>query len=218
MAVLKLDSLASASLQTDPFDYLVVENFIEDAARSSILAGFPQMAEAGSFPLSEVQIGPGLKALLDALEGQEFRKVIEAKFGVDLAGKPTMFTVRGRCDARDGRIHTDSKKKIITVLLYLNEDWQEEGGRLRLLRSGEDLDAVAAEVPPAFGALLVFRRSERSWHGHELYEGPRKVIQMNWVVSGQVAAWEQLRHRISATAKRLRGAAREGRGRDPRAA
>jgi SM-20-related protein len=51
----------------------------------------------------------------------------------------------------------------------------------------------------------VFRRSDRSWHGHETYEGQRKVIQMNWVVSGQAAAWEQFRHRISATAKRLKG-------------
>jgi hypothetical protein len=28
---------------------------------------------------------------------------------------------------------------------------------------------------------------------------------MNWVVSDKVAAWEQMRHRISAAAKRLRG-------------
>jgi Rps23 Pro-64 3,4-dihydroxylase Tpa1-like proline 4-hydroxylase len=129
-----------------------------------------------------------------------------------------MFTVRGRCDARDGRIHTDSKKKIITVLLYLNEGWQEEGGRLRLLRNGEDLNAVVAEVSPAFGTMLAFRRSERSWHGHERYVGPRKVIQMNWVVSDHVAAWEQFRHRISAAAKRLRGGRGDNGKRGARAA
>ncbi len=205
MGLLKLESLAETPLQTDPFDYVVVEHFLDDGAKDQILGGFPNMPNPGSFPLSEVEVGPGLQALFDALDGPEFRALIERKFGMDLAGKPTMFTVRGRCDARDGRIHTDSKKKLITVLLYLNEEWQEEGGRLRLLRGGEDLNAVAAEVSPAFGSLLVFRRSERSFHGHETYVGPRKVIQMNWVVSDKVAAWEQLRHRISATAKRLRG-------------
>jgi hypothetical protein len=153
--------------------------------------------------LSELQVGPGLRALFDALDGPEFRKAVEQKFGLDLQGKATMFTLRGRCDARDGRIHTDSKKKIITVLLYLNEGWQDEGGRLRVLRSGEDLNAVAAEVSPKFGTLLVFRRSDNSWHGHEQYVGRRKVLQMNWVVSDKVAAWEQWRHRISAAAKRL---------------
>jgi hypothetical protein len=205
MGLLKLEALAQTPLQTDPFDYLVVDNFLDEASRSSILGDFPQMPDPGSFPLSEVEVGPGLQALFDALDGPEFRAAIERKFDLDLSGKPTMFTVRGRCDARDGRIHTDSKKKIITVLLYLNEGWQEDGGRLRLLRNGEDLNAAAAEVSPAFGSLLVFRRSDRSYHGHETYVGPRKVIQMNWVVSDGVAAWEQLRHRISAAAKRLKG-------------
>jgi SM-20-related protein len=205
MGLLKLETLAQTPLQTDPFDYVVVDSFLDEAAKAQILGGFPQMSDAGSFPLSEVEVGPGLQALFDALDGPAFRAAIEKKFSLDLAGRPTMFTVRGRCDARDGRIHTDSKKKIITVLLYLNEGWQEDGGRLRLLRSGEDLNATAAEVSPAFGSLLVFRRSDRSFHGHEPYVGPRKVIQMNWVVSDHVAAWEQLRHRISAAAKRLRG-------------
>jgi hypothetical protein len=203
MGLLKIDALAETPLQTEPYDYLVLENFLDEAAQDQVLGGFPEMPDAGSFPLSELQVGPGMQALFDALDGPEFRKAVERKFGLDLRGKPTMFTLRGRCDARDGRIHTDSKKKIITVLLYLNEGWQEEGGRLRLLRSGEDLNAVVAEVSPRFGTLLVFRRSDNSWHGHEQYIGPRKVLQMNWVVSDKVAAWEQWRHRISAAAKRL---------------
>jgi len=218
MGLLKLEALRGTPLQTDPFDYLVVEQFLDEDAQASILQDFPSMPDAGSFPLSEVEIGPGLQALFDALDGAGFRQAIEEKFKLDLGGKPTMFTVRGRCDARDGRIHTDSKKKIITVLLYLNESWAEDGGRLRLLRNGEDLGAVATEVSPAFGTLLVFRRSDRSWHGHEPYVGARKVIQMNWVVSDGVAAWEQLRHRISAAAKRLRGARGHAGKRDPRAA
>ena len=203
MGLLKLDALTGTSLTTDPYEYVVVEDFLDEQAKDQILGGFPDMPNAGSFPLSELQIGAGLQALFDALDGPEFRKAVEDKFGLELGGKPTMFTLRGRCDARDGRIHTDSKKKIITVLLYLNEGWQEEGGRLRVLRNGEDLEAVAAEVSPKFGTLLVFRRSDNSWHGHEQYVGPRKVLQMNWVVSDKVAAWEQWRHRISAAAKRL---------------
>ena len=208
MGLLKVDALVAKPLTTDPFDYVVVEDFLDEAAKDQILGGFPDMPDAGSFPLSELKIGDGLQALFDTLDGPEFRKAVEDKFGLDLEGRATMFTLRGRCDARDGRIHTDSKKKLITVLLYLNEDWREDGGRLRLLKNGDDLNAVVAEVPPKFGTLLVFRRSDRSFHGHEQYVGPRKVIQMNWVVSDKVAAWEQLRHRISATAKRLRGGRR----------
>ena len=133
---------------------------------------------------------------------------MEEKFGLDLEGKATMFTARGRCRAEDGKIHTDSKSKIITVLLYMNEDWAPQGGRLRLLRDGENLENWAREVPPGFGTLLLFKRSERSWHGHLPFEGPRRVIQMNWVTSSRVAAWEQFRHKVSAATKRLTAAQR----------
>jgi SM-20-related protein len=218
MGLLDLEALARTPLQTDPFDYLLVEGFIDPATKDAVLGGFPPMQDPGSYPLSEVEVGAGMQVLFDALNGPEFRAAIEEKFGLDLGGKPTMFTVRGHCDARDGRIHTDSKKKIITVLLYLNEAWGEAGGRLRLLRNGEDLNAIAAEVSPAFGSLLVFRRTDNSWHGHERYVGPRKVIQMNWVVSDQVAAWEQWRHRLSAAAKRLKGGRGESGKRAVRAA
>jgi len=73
------------------------------------------------------------------LEGDELRQEIERKFAIDLAGRPTMITVRGRSDGRDGRIHTDSVTKLITVLLYMNPVWEAEGGRLRLLRRAVDL-------------------------------------------------------------------------------
>ena len=71
-----------------------------------------------------------------------------------------MITVRGRSDGKDGRIHTDSATKIITLLLYLNPSW-EAAGRLRLLRGPDDLDDYAAEVPPLAGTMLAFRRSDR---------------------------------------------------------
>ena len=204
MGLLNLEALSDQPLATDPFDYVIVENFVGERDRPGIVQGFPDIRDAGSFPLSELQVGPGLTALIDELDAPAFRRAVEQKFDVNLSGAPTMFTLRGRCDARDGRIHTDSKKKIITVLLYLNDaEWEADGGRLRLLRNGEDLDASAAEVSPQFGNLLVFKRSDRSWHGHEPFIGPRRVLQMNWVVSDAVAAWEQWRHKVSAAFKRV---------------
>ena len=62
-----------------------------------------------------------------------------------------MYSLRGWLRAKDGQIHTDSKDKIITVLLYLNENWPHAGGRLRLLRNGTDLENFVTEVPPDNG-------------------------------------------------------------------
>jgi hypothetical protein len=204
MDLLNLKALAATPLDMDPFEYVVVEGFLGEENLPAITADFPDMQDAGSFPLSELKVGPGIAALIEQMSGPAFRKAIEQKFDVDLNQAATMFTLRGRCDARDGRIHTDSKKKIITVLVYLNDaEWGAEGGRLRLLRSGQDLNDVAAEVSPLFGTMLAFRRSDHSWHGHEPYIGPRRLLQMNWVVSDKIAAWELWRHRISAAVKRL---------------
>jgi len=71
------------------------------------------------------------------------------------------------------------------------------------LRSKDNLDDYAAEVPPTAGTLLAFRRGERSWHGHETFVGPRRVIQLNWVTDMAVVRREQRRHRFSAWTKAL---------------
>ena len=59
---------------------------------------------------------------------------MEKKLGVDLKGRPTMVTARGISAARDGQIHTDSRTKLMTVLIYMNNAWEAKTGRLRLLR------------------------------------------------------------------------------------
>lgn len=203
MSLLDLDALAATPLIRDPYDYVLVRDFVRPQAADAIRADYPQVGKPGSFALKDVEVKGAFAALIEALDGEAFRRAIEAKFDIALEGLPTTYTVRGMCGPADGNIHTDSKTKVITVLLYLNEPWAPDGGRLRLLRSGQDLEAVAAEVPPDFGTLLVFRRSDTSWHGHKPYLGPRRVVQMNWVTSQRVAGWQMFRHRVSAAVKRL---------------
>jgi Rps23 Pro-64 3,4-dihydroxylase Tpa1-like proline 4-hydroxylase len=111
--------------------------------------------------------------------------------------------VRGWCDARDGKIHTDSTSKIITVLIYMNERWDDAGGRLRLLRSADDIEDFIVELPPVAGTLLAFKRSNNSWHGHKSFAGERRVIQFNWLTSQGNRQIAMLRHHTSASFKRL---------------
>ena len=115
-----------------------------------------------------------------------------------------MYTVRGFVNERDGSIHTDTDTKIITVLIYMNEHWQEDAGRLRLLRSADDLENYVAEVPPNGGTLLAFKRADNSWHGHKPVTGPRRAIQLNWVTSKDVVDYEQRRHQISTRFKKFK--------------
>jgi SM-20-related protein len=203
MAYLDIAALGATPLRNEPYDYLVVPGFVRPDAFPAVIADYPKVPGPGSHPLPELTVRGAFKGLLDELNGPEFRKAVEAKFGLDLASRPTMFTVRGECRATDGKIHTDSTTKIITVLLYMNEKWEKDGGRLRILRNGTDLDDYVEEVPPHGGTLLVFRRSENSWHGHEPFQGQRRAIQMNWVTDKSVVLREQGRHRLSTTLKKL---------------
>lgn len=202
MSLLDLDALRRTPLKTAPYEYLVVPGFVAGEALARTIRDFPRVAATGSLPLSELDVRGDFAGLIAEMDGPAFRDLIEEKFGLDLSGRPTMFTVRGRCHPADGKIHTDSETKIVTVLLYLNQAWEADGGRLRILRS-RNLDDAAEEVSPIGGTLLAFRRSERSLHGHLPFEGARRAIQMNWVTDASVVAHEQRRHRVSAFFKRL---------------
>lgn len=208
-AMLNLPRFEQTPLLKDPYEHLVVTDFVHPEALARAAADFPLIDKAGSFPIGTLKPGPEFLALMRELEGDAFRRLVEQKFDIDLSGRPTMITVRGHTDETDGRIHTDSKTKLITMLLYFNSDWQNSGGRLRILRSGNDLEDYVAEVPPAIGTLLAFRRSDYSWHGHKPYVGQRKTLQLNWVLSEDVKQREQSRHGISAFFKRLFQARRD---------
>jgi len=202
-STLDLAKFGATELCREPFEFLVVPGFIKAEVLAAIHEDYPKVDRPGSFPLESQSYGPAFGALIDELSGPAMQVAFERKFGIDLTGRPTMFTVRGRCSERDGGIHTDSVTKIITVLLYMNPTWEESGGRLRLLRSGTDLEDYLLEVPPEEGTLLCFRRSDNSWHGHKPFVGPRRVIQMNWVTSDKVLRYENRRHRLSAALKKI---------------
>ncbi|MGH6989538.1 MAG: 2OG-Fe(II) oxygenase [Stellaceae bacterium] len=203
MDFLDLDALRGAAVATDPFPYLIVPGFVPAAARAALSVDYPRIDKPGSFPAGSLPIGPAFGDFLGALESDDFRDTIAAKLGIDLAGRPTMVTVRGQAGPRDGNIHCDSKSKLVTVLIYLNDAWEAPGGRLRLLRSADDLDDMVAEVPPDAGTLLAFRVTPNSWHGHAPARGPRRVVQFNWVTDEDVVRREQARHGLSARVKRL---------------
>ena len=204
--MLQIDKFRATPLKTDPFNYVVVRQFLTPDGLDAVRRDFPGVPGPGSHPPAQLEIKGQFKGLMDEMLGPEFKKAVEEKFSIDLAGRPTMYTVRGFTRARDGKIHPDSETKLITVLLYLNDDaWPNDGGRLRLLRSATDLDDFVEEVEPAGGTLLVFKREDHSWHGHQSFEGPRRAIQLNWVTDEAVVRREQGRHGIGSVIKNLFG-------------
>jgi hypothetical protein len=200
--VIDIAKFSATALTMAPYEYIIVPGFIRPEAFEPIVNDYPVISKPGSFPLGALTYGPAFAQLLGELESDAFRAAVEAKFGIDLTGRPTMITVRGMCDAKDGKIHTDTESKILSLLLYMNPAWEKDGGRLRLLNS-KHINDVAAEVPPVAGTLLIFRRADNSFHGHTSYAGPRKVVQLNWVTEQKFADRNIARHRWSSFLKRL---------------
>jgi len=203
--------LLATPVAKDPFTHVVVPQFVPPASLERVLADLPPLNKRGSFPPDSVRLGPAARDLMQAMEGPELRGAIAGMFGLDLAGAPTMVTLRGWTSERDGRIHCDSLAKRVTVLLYLNrpggEAWARQEGCLRLLRGPGDLEDYAVEVPPVDGTLLVFPNGPTTWHGHRQFVGPRYSIQLNYMTTDDKARSEMRRHRISAFVKRLTRAA-----------
>ncbi|HUA34538.1 MAG TPA: 2OG-Fe(II) oxygenase [Candidatus Binataceae bacterium] len=195
-AILDADAIMRAPLHIEPYHFVFASDAINPASRSVVLADAPLISSTGSIPLSAVRFGPGFRALIDDLESPRFREIVESKFNVDLKERPTTISVRGQLRREsDGYVHTDMAEKIISVLLYLNSDWSDAGGALRILRS-KNIDDYALEIPPLFGNMLIFLRSNRSWHGHLAYEGPRMSVQFNWVKSTRHIG-QHWRHRFN---------------------
>src|SRR3984957_20082323 len=200
-----LAAFQDAPLAREPFAYAMVPRFVRAEAMGAINADYPLVAHPGSFPPPTLKYRPASAEFTAAIRGRESTRAVETKLGVNLKGRPTMVTARGVSAARDGQIHTDSRTKLITVLIYMNNAWEAKTGRLRLLRGPDNLEDVIAEVPPDEGTLLIFKNEPNAWHGFHPFEGPRRVIQLNWVTDQGVVWREQPRHKVSAFFKRLRG-------------
>jgi len=196
-------ALDGAQLQRDPFDYLIVPNFLTPEVVARVNPDYPAITEPANFKLEELDYGTAFAALAEELAGPELTRHLAAKFEMDLPFDSTSITVRKFCEPTDGHIHADHRTKVIAMLVYFNETWEAHGGRFRILRSAEDMEDYAAEVAPLAGTMIAFRRTDRSYHGHKQYVGERRMVQVAWVQEDAAARLEKRFNRMSKPIRRL---------------
>ena len=201
--LLDLTALKNATVNQQPFPYFVIKQSLIVDKVDSLMRDFPIIEEGGSFTLDDLESGPQFDALIAELNGSEFRQQISEKLTLDLSVLPMIVTLRGYSRGKDGRVHTDSKSKIATILIYFNEEWTAEGGKLRILNSDNMEDSVAEVVPNA-GTMLGFRVTDDCWHGHPPYEGSRRSIQINFVADEAAVKKHHNRHGFTAKLKSLK--------------
>ena len=202
MQLLDKNQLNLAKVDNNFFPYFHVENALSHFLNSSdLVKDFPDIDSGGSFPSDNLKEGD-IKKLVEELEGDEFKAILENKLGVDLKDAEVITTLRGFSRFKDGKIHTDSQSKIVTVLLYLNKDWDNEIGNLRLLKKNNDLENYIQEISSEYGNLVAFKVTDNCWHGFMPFEGKRLSIQLNYIYPKSLNM-HKIRHKLSASFKKL---------------
>tara|TARA_Y100001970_G_scaffold127645_1_gene157705 strand:+ start:1045 stop:1671 length:627 start_codon:yes stop_codon:yes gene_type:complete len=203
MKLIDSEKLSKASINKDFFPFFHVENiFFDEIDSDSIIKDFPDINDGGSFHVDAIPAGESIRKLIEELESEEFKRILEIKFNINLDEAKVVTTLRGFSRKKDGKIHTDSKTKILTVLLYLNLNWPENRGNLRLLKGNNNLDEYIKEIPCTFGSLVCFKVTDKCWHGFKPYEGKRLSIQLNYIYP-KALSFHNLRHKLSSYLKSI---------------
>ena len=202
MRLLDNKKIKQALVDQEFFPFFHIENaFDENLDPAELVENFPVIKSGGSFH-TENLIDGSIKNLVNELEGDDFKQILEDKFQVDLSNAEVVTTLRGYSRSKDGQIHTDSKTKILTVLLYLNPNWHSSVGNLRLLKINNSLDNYIKEIPSEFGNLVAFKVTDDCWHGFEPLEGIRLSIQLHYIYP-QALQSHRFRHQLSSYLKKL---------------
>ncbi len=200
--MLNIDLINKTTINTHPFPYFTIAQSILDEKLSDLVKEFPTIRRGGSFNKEDLDLSANYQALYQELDSPAFRRAISKKFDIDVALAPLMLTYRGFSRKKDGRVHTDSKNKLITILIYLNDGWPRENGKLRILNSC-DMNDIAEEVKPTAGRMIAFKVTDNCWHGYPSFTGIRKAIQVNYLTSEVASKKHKLFHKISSKLKSL---------------
>ena len=201
--MLNFELIKKAEINSEFYPFFTVQDvFLNKEDHKRITKDFPSINKGGSFTSDSVSYGDSIQSLIDCLEGDQMRSILENKFQVDLKDKPVVSTFRGYSRIKDGKIHSDSKTKIITVLLYLNENWDESIGLLRMLKEKDNIDNYIIEIPASMGSMVAFKVTNNCWHGFIPFEGKRCSIQLNYLYK-EALSQHKIRHKLSSLFKKL---------------
>src|SRR5690349_14246583 len=80
VSAIDLSRFQQTPLRREPFEYLIVSEFIKAASRPALHEDFPVITRPGSFPVGRLHYGTAFASLLRELHGTELRDAFEHKF------------------------------------------------------------------------------------------------------------------------------------------
>lgn len=169
-----------------PFPHVVIDDFLPAVPLRVIADKFPQATEIDWHRSvnprqkklaaeDETQIEDSARWLLYQLNSATFMKFLETLTGIEGLIPDPYFAGGGLHQIETGgylKIHADFNlhpkfrlDRRLNLLLYLNENWQEEyGGHLELW--DKQMTSCVQRILPIFNRCVIFNTTDFSYHGH----------------------------------------------------
>jgi hypothetical protein len=172
-----------------PFPHIVLDNLFDLDTLKNISAEFPKMKEkmqgkAINTTLNKLSFRqpeklelfePLTKEFCQALNGLEFCKFLENLTGIENIKSDPYFEGGGPHEIKKGgflKMHVDfnihpitNQDRRINVLIYLNDNWEEEyNGKLDFWDT--EMGDLKKSILPIINRVVIFNTTKNSWHGH----------------------------------------------------
>jgi hypothetical protein len=175
-------------MNAQPFPHIYLDNFFKPQVLHSILEEFPELGtkkedihyanpnEVKYASKRESRFGEATKRLLHFMNSQTFLEFLQELTGIEEILIPDpYFEGGGLHQIKKGgylKVHVDFHShqlmkldRRLNVLVYLNENWEEEyGGHFELWE--RDMSKCAVKITPIFNRMALFSTTGYSWHGH----------------------------------------------------
>ncbi len=173
-------------INNPPFPNIYFDDFFNPSSVAEVLSEFPEMGIDDIFFSNPNEVkyasnglyrfGPKSRAFAAYLNSQPFLEFLQNLTGIKEKLIPDpYFQGGGFHQIKSGgflKLHVDFHKhkllnldRRVNVLVYLNEDWEEEyGGHFELWE--KDKSKCVVKILPVFNRMAIFSTTGSSWHGH----------------------------------------------------
>jgi hypothetical protein len=179
--------LAGDYAQADPFAHIVIDDFLPPALIQKVFEHFPReklqtdkVFEIGYGGLHKRQVMPDdcdrfVREFFYFMNSRPMLQFLEGLTGIEALIPDPYFNGGGFHEtSRGGKlgIHADFRindqlnlQRRMNLLIYLNENWQDEWkGQLELWDT--EMKTCRARVSPVWNRCVVFSTDANTWHGH----------------------------------------------------
>jgi Rps23 Pro-64 3,4-dihydroxylase Tpa1-like proline 4-hydroxylase len=178
-------SLSEQYQNASPFPHIVIDDFMDRDVLHGVIAEFPSSDQKEFFDRDQErlkfqyhprEVKSGLtRNLFAELNSEAFLTFLEELTGIDGLVSDPHFDGGGLHETKRGGhlgVHADFNihgrlklERKLNLLIYLNEEWDDDfGGQLELW--DREMKACVVRVKPIFGRAVIFNTALDSFHGH----------------------------------------------------